>query len=109
MLKIDPNNTIHLTRGDSAYFNITITDINKEPYIVKDSDVLTFTVKKSTHDRRAILTKVAVDSVIKIEPSDTDALAYATYYYDVQLKTVDGDVFTVIPPAKFIICGEVTW
>lgn len=109
MLQIDANNTIHLTRGDTAYFEIAIKDSNNQTYTVQDGDVITFTVKKSTYDKDSILKKTALDSVVKFEPADTSALPYATYYYDVELKTANGDVFTVIPPAKFILSEEVSW
>lgn len=108
MLKIDANNNVYLTRGDSAYLELNIRSSNG-PYIFQDGDVIALTIKKSVHDENVILQKLARDGELKIEPSDTKLLDYGEYVYDIQITTSDGDVFTVISPAKFVLKDEVTW
>ena len=35
-------------------------------------------------------------------------LEFGKYYYDVQLSTIDGEVFTLIGPCEFILMEEIT-
>lgn len=46
MLKIDANNNVYLTRGDSAYLELNIRSSNG-PYIFQDGDVIALTIKKA--------------------------------------------------------------
>lgn len=109
MLTIAKNGTILLTRGDSAEFAITIRNTKGGNYILKDDDTLRLTVKKSINDSNFVLQKVLVGSdTFKLSPADTKGLNFATYIYDVELTTADGDVYTVIPQSKFTLLPEVT-
>ena len=49
-----------------------------------------------------------VDGVFSILPEHTKSLATGYYYYDVQLDTFTGKVYTVIPKSNFIIKEEIT-
>lgn len=110
MLKIGSNNTVQLTRGDTAYLNVTIkNDIDSSEYNMQDGDTLTLTVKKSVKDTDfSFQKKVAGTANIKIEPDDTKNLAVGKYKYDVQLNVANGDVFTIIPVTAFELLEEVT-
>jgi hypothetical protein len=110
MLYVNADNTIKLTRGDTAYLDITVTeDSTGEPYVMKAGDKLTMTVKKTCKDSECYFSKTVEDStLIVIEPVDTARLAFGNYMYDVQLDTSAGEVFTVIEPACFTIMPEVT-
>ena len=35
--------------------------------------------------------------------------SFGKYYYDVQLSTIDGEVFTLIGPCEFILMEEITY
>lgn len=107
MLYVDADNNIELTRGDSASFNLTITE-NTTDYDFSN-DTVVFTVKKNVNTTTVLITKTFSGGIINIVPSDTNSLMYGTYYYDVQLTTSGGSVFTVIPPRKFTITSEVTF
>ena len=110
MLRLGANNTIQLTRGDTAYLNVTITnETDSSVYELQDEDTLTLTVKKSTKDTEfSFQKKVAGSLTIKIEPNDTKDLAVGKYKYDVQLNTATGDVFTIIAATVFEVLEEVT-
>lgn len=104
MLKVIGNN-IYLTRGDTAQLKLSI-----EGGVQEEFDECILTIKKSTEDETAILQiKLDADSHFYLSPEDTRNLEYGTYFYDVQLSTTTGDVFTVIIPHKFNIMEEVTW
>lgn len=111
MLEVDSNGIIQLTRGDTAKLSIDITnDVSETDYILQEDDVLRFTVKKSTSTKDISFQKVCQgDNLIHIEPGDTNELPYGGYVYDVELTRSNGDVYTVIPPTKFILLKEVTW
>ncbi len=102
------NNTIYGIRGDTLVFKIALTKDGKD-YVLSDGDKLTFTVKKTTTDTDALISKDVTSGVITIDPSDTAKLDYGTYVYDVQLTTADGKVDTVVPPHQFILKDEVTF
>ena len=107
MLYIEEN-TIRLTRGDTAYLQIPLKTTDGT-YEMLSTDTLTFSVKRTTRDEEYILQKKSVGSnVIHVEPADTTDLTFGKYVYDIQLNTVDGDVFTVVPPSTFEILVEVT-
>lgn len=100
--------TIRLTRGDTAYLDIPLVTVD-DSYEMSNTDTLTFSVKKSTRDTDYILQKIVKGTnSFHIEPKDTAGLAFGKYTYDVQLDTIDGDVFTVIPPSTFEVLSEVT-
>ena len=109
MFSIDANSNIAITRGDTAVLAISLKNKDGTDYVIKSGDVLVFTVKENVYTKDITIQKQFVDEQIKINPQDTNELSYGTYYYDVQLTTASGDVFTVITPHKFEIKTEVTW
>lgn len=110
MLKILSNGDIYLTRGDTARIQIDITnDLNDNQYILEEGDILEFSVKLRVTDEEPIIyKKLEGISEIYLLPEDTKNLSFIEYYYDVQLTTVSGDVYTVIGPCKLKILTEIT-
>jgi hypothetical protein len=101
-------NTIRMTRGDTAYLSVPLVGAT-EPYEMRSTDTLTFSVKRRLKDEAYILQKVITGTnTFHIEPSDTAGFSFGAYTYDVQLNTADGDVYTVIPPSTFELLTEVT-
>lgn len=109
MFAIDSNTDIQITRGDTAVIAINLELEDGTEYVLAAGDTLLFTVKTNVRTKDILIQKAFTDRQIKINPADTDNLPYGTYYYDVQLSTVGGDVFTVITPHKFKVSAEVTW
>ena len=109
MLIVQEDNTVKLTRGDTAYLEVPLVlEDSGDPYEVKQDDTLTLGLKKTINDSTCCLRKeVGGSSIFKLVPEDTAALEFGTYKYDVELRTVDGDVFTVINNASFIVLPEV--
>ncbi len=108
MLKV-VNNSINLTRGDTATFSLKIKNQDGTDYDISEEDQILFTVKRSTRDEEVVIQKVAINNRITIQPRETDNLEYGTYYYDVELRRPDGLVATVIPPHVFKLTEEVTF
>lgn len=108
MLQVLNDSTIKLTRGDSAYLEIPLTYDTGEAYELQQDDQLSFGLKRSIKDGACCLLKtVSGTNIFKLLPEDTANLDFASYKYDVQLNTADGDVFTVINNATFIVLPEV--
>ena len=101
-------NNVSLTRGDSATLHVDLMNADGTAYEPLAGDVLTLTIKKDANTSTAILTLTAdSDCTFHFAPSDTDALSYGSYKYDIQLTTGE-DVYTPIV-ATFTITEEVTW
>lgn len=103
------NEEVILTRGDSADIIVNITDANGDVYTPAEGDVIKFTLKKNCETSDIIIQKTLVNSIISLQPADTEDLPYGTYYFDVQLTTAGADVYTVVSPHRFIIDKEVTF
>lgn len=110
MLYILEDNTIRLTRGDTARISIDIDNLSSESsYELSENDVIELTIKASVKDITPLVhKKITGTNQFHIEPSDTKELAFKKYVYDVQLTTSDGDVYTIIEPSTFEIMKEVT-
>lgn len=111
MLQVESDGVIHLTRGDSAWFAVSIDNtISGEEYTLGDRDVLTLTIKRRAKDKEALVKKnITGTNIFHIEPEDTQGFRFGNHVYDVQLTTADDDVFTVIPPTTFEVLSEVTY
>lgn len=95
-----------MTRGDTEYFTVNVFD-GEEEYILKDGDVLRFTVRTSLRSDIVIIEKVSTDfynneTRFNIDSMDTKNLERGKYVYDVELTKADGTVTTIIPPATEI-------
>lgn len=102
------NRKIKLTRGDTATMLVQIFDIEGKEYEIKDSDVITFTLRKNSASEVS-LTKVAIPSHhIIFESNDTSQLTPGLYKYDLQLTTVEGGVYTIIQDNYFELLPEIT-
>lgn len=110
MLYVESDNTIRLTRGDTAYLEIPIiNDITEEEYTIAPDDTLVFSVKRTIKDPTVCFSKtVKGTNTIHIKPADTCQCEFGKYKYDVQLTTAAGDVYTVIEPTCFEVLAEVT-
>lgn len=110
----DSPNSIHLTRGDTAYLQIPIYTLNEDgslgtEYAMSPNDILKLTVKRRLKDETVAFSKSVIGTnIIHILPEDTRACEFKEYIYDVQIETVDHDIFTVIGPETFEILPEVT-
>ena len=115
MFNVSSSGNIKITRGDSAYLTINITDADGNPYFLNNQDRIRIQVRDRYNDdfNEGFLFEGDVtdnqDGTVTwhILPSDT-ALADPDieYYYDVQLETWE-DVFTFIS-AKLKVLNEVT-
>lgn len=104
MFEMNVKNEICLTRGDSAYLDVTASGGEGEEVEIADA---VFTVRKSAL-KPVVIQKYAKNGVVKIAPEDTAGLDFGGYKYDIQITTTDGDVST-FGPYTFKILEEVTY
>lgn len=111
MLKIN-GYKISLTRGDSAYITLEI-HTNNGLYELNDGDIVRVQVRDIPNTGELLFEgniDIMPDGEIiwHIIPSQTSALEVKTYYWDAQLQTPNGDIFTFIPANPFKLMDEVT-
>ena len=106
MLKIS-GNKILLTRGDSAYITLTLD------YELQEGDEVRVQVRDFPNTGELLFEgniEIGIDNEIiwHIYPSQTSNLEVKSYWWDAQLETSNGDVFTFIPASLFKLMDEVT-
>ena len=116
MLRIDGNNNITLTRGDTLTLTVGLfkeTDTvppSTEPYTPEEGDVIRFAVSKGYKGAAGyelILSKdIPHDTLTFTCSSQETTIPYRSYNYDVEITHPDGCVDTFIS-AKLLITGEV--
>lgn len=105
MLKIDEEDNIYLTRGDTAIIDIALFDEDGEPYAMLSSDRLVFTLRK-LYDKGVILIEKEVDEPsFSFTSADTKDLDFGAYNYDIYLKNT-GKIDTFIAEKTFTIGEE---
>lgn len=111
MLSVDGNGTIKLTRGDTARLNVSVKNsLTGKPYTIAEGDTLTLTVREKATSTSIKLQKTLTGAkCFDIAPEDTSKLQFMTYTYDIQLTQKNGDVYTIVGPAPFVILPEVTY
>lgn len=101
MFRIDKDNCLSLTRGDTAYLYVEF-----DGYTPQEGDTITMTI---CDDEATVVSKtITYDYCFVIEPQDTEALDCGRYYYDIQLDTVYGEVFTVVEKSNFYLKEELS-
>lgn len=102
----EKTNKIYLTKGDDAQLVVSLFDKDGKEREIWSDDVITLTVKK--RGSAAAITKTAENGIINFIPTDTKSLSTGYYYYDLQLTTFGGKVYTLIPSTIFEIGEEIT-
>ena len=104
-------NEIIETRGDTIYRQINIS-VNGTAYTLQEGDTVYFTVKlgetKIIHKSLTLADLTDGKLILKLEPADTNSLAFTTYKYDVEIHFANGDVHTIIKDCNFIMTKEIT-
>lgn len=89
------NNVMMITKGDSAKIAVGLTQADGEVYSMQPGDTLTMTVRKKP--KGPVLFSVVSDvPLIKLTPEETKKLVPGKCCFDIELKTSDGDVYTVV-------------
>jgi hypothetical protein len=103
------NGTINITRGDTFYLKLRLTDMDGEPVKLHEGDAVRFALKEDYYSEVVLVEKeIPIDTMIlQLTPGDTKNLDFGSYVYDIQVRFADGDVDTVIPRKIFNVLEEV--
>lgn len=108
--------TIHLTRGDSSFLHIILTNKGKT-FTPAAGDTISFAVKRDIINPQTkeyldkeplIYREIPNDTMIlELRPSDTKPLSFKeNYVYDIQIEFENGNAFTFMS-GKFDLLREV--
>jgi len=100
-------NKIMLTRGDSASILVEVYDLDGKQYEIQADDVITMSVKKPGSDFIAIEKTATPEHYIIFNPEDTAGLNIGIYQYQVELRTVNGNVYTIVTPTIFELTEDI--
>lgn len=107
MFSVTWGNRMRVVQGDTAIFNITLSNYN-----FVDGDIAYFTLKKNIEDEDIKLQKMVdkfEDNSARFVLSKEDTnIENGEYVYDIQLSLADGRVDTIILPSKFEVIRGVT-
>jgi hypothetical protein len=105
MFTIDENNTMIISKGETASFDVKIynTETNSV-YEMSATDTLTLAVKENIEDSSAIfsITSTGVPT-LTFESGVTINVASGEYRYDIKLTTSGGQRYYIIKPSIFRI------
>lgn len=106
MLKVDKFNNLEIIKGDNAIFQLDLLN-----YAFEEGDIVTFSVKRNKYENDYLINIQSYNNsnniakfFISEELSNIDP---GHYFYDIELKSFDGMIDTVIL-AKFRVIGDVT-
>lgn len=89
------NKVIKMTRGDSGRLKVDLKSSSGAPYVMREGDTLTLTVRKSVKSE-VLMQVVSTTNAISITPADSKKLVVGNCVYDIELRTASGDVFTIL-------------
>lgn len=108
MLNIDENNNIYLTRGDTAIFDISLTDEEGNPYIMGVDEIIIFSLRKLYDKGLILIQKQSVTPSFSLDTVDTKNLTFGKYKYDIYLyNQVTYKLDTFLADKDFVIGEEV--
>lgn len=91
MLKIENENQIYLTRGDTLDIQVTILDSDGEVYELQANDVVRFALKNHYCDAEPLMIKTLDHESLelRLEASETKLLSVysSPYYFDFELTS----------------------
>jgi len=93
MIKVK-GTTITMTRGDTLRQRLNFIHCGEE-YVPVAGDVIRFVVKHTgseyTDPEPLLVKEIPTDTMtLQLDPADTEALGFGTYFYDVQMSFADG-------------------
>ena len=110
MWKVDRNNIITMTRGDTPTFGLNLTDSEGNPYVPSSGDYIRFALKKTASASEEVLIQINVPTdtlILQFTQAATQSLEFGNYVYEISLNN-DADDYhdTFIANTPFIISEE---
>ena len=105
MLKIEDNN-IYLTRGDTAFIDILITDEDGQAYTMDADDRVIFTLRKLYDKGSVLLEKTSSTPEIGFSTNDTKNLEFGDYKFDIYLFNSNTQTLDTFIADRIFTVGE---
>ena len=110
MIRIYDDKRITMSRGDTPVIPCRFQNLRLAP---EDGTVAVLTLKRDYNDKSKIWEKQYYIRegrfYIQLDHTDTNFLKNdVSYFYDIQLRYADGQIYTLIPPTEFKILGVVS-
>lgn len=102
-------NIISVTREDSLWTKLQLTDSDGHEYVPDPNDIIRFALKKTTEDSEEHLVEKIIPNdtlELRLDPQDTD-FPPGDYWYDIEVTLTNGFVDTVVGPCRFKITPQV--
>jgi len=103
---------IQIVQGDSFYLTVTKYDDEGDEIMFEEGEEIVFSARRNLkqteydiHSEKMILTEDG-KIILYLSPTDTE-VRLGTYYYDVQYKTINKDIYTLVK-GELEIVWEVT-
>lgn len=106
MLKIDDENNVYLTRGDTCILDVEITDKDGNPYTMAPNDSLIFVVRRIAGKGEILIKKEVVTPVITLTTNDTKNLTFGKYKFDIHLYNSGSHIMDTFIAEKIFELGE---
>ena len=102
---------ISITRGDSGYISFDLKNKLGQDYTLSARDVVKCQVRDQVDGNLLFEGKIernGDDITWHIYPEDTKELSVGTYYWDAEVRLVNGDVYSFVPVSKINILPDIT-
>lgn len=96
---------IRMTRGDTLVAEVGIANPDGTPYEMQDGDSARFKCT-DVPGGAVLIVKDVTSGTLRLDPEDTDALPFGSYFFDVQMTFANGTVDTFIPEGTLVIDDE---
>lgn len=103
---------IQIIQGDSFYLTVTKYDDEGDEIMFEEGEEIVFSARRNLkqqeydiHSEKMTLTEDG-KIILYLSPTDTE-VRLGTYYYDVQYKTINKDIYTLVK-GELEIVWEVT-
>ena len=109
MWKIDENNKITVTRGDTPIFQLNLTNADGTPYVPAQGDEIKFAIKKTASSAELwAVVDIPTDTLeLRFAESTTRGLNFGAYVYEISLNNADQDYHdTFIANTPIVITEE---
>lgn len=98
---------VSLTRGDSFSTPVELVNDDGTPYEMQEGDALRFKMTDVPGGTVLIVKQIPSSTLqLQLDPSDTSALPFGNYFFDIELTRANGLVDTVLPEGQFNITAE---
>lgn len=109
MVKFLDDYGIQATKGDTIIMPFVVFNNDKSIYQVQDGDIINFGMKQSYEDEECLIEKTINNTslTLVLDHDDTKNLEVGSYYYDIQITRINGNIVHTFISGIINITNEV--